>query len=412
MGLHKSIVAADLPDPLKYALSVIHCHPRFHHTHTHTHMRRAQVAIQLPGRQQQQQPPTADDDGVQSPRYTVENLAGYFVPCPEDTSLSTEGHSCSDRVERDSDAQRGRATAADPASSHTSPLTSVRETRVWAQDCILRSARRIRDVARRGGSQGVSHSSSKGRKRRLDTDGDYVPPEDSDNTPGSSDGEYSAYEDDNTGENPQQASGAVSGACRRGEAGKSDGGGGSSGCEESDCSDISAASDNSSCSFAARRRTQKRGRWGGRVAVRAGAPGSRCFLCDYCTSLEVRFVTTFISDNIANMDVGLMAEQIRKYVFDKRPEYSEGNHGLEVATIKNHIRQHMLSPTVRIADMMRHLLKLCDTLRSGLECVDPDTGESSADKSNIDTYLKVVTKVLDMYKMSETNKMLFASTEK
>ena len=110
--------------------------------------------------------------------------------------------------------------------------------------------------------------------------------------------------------------------------------------------------------------------------------------------------------------VGLMSEQIRKYIFDKRPEYSKGNHGLEIHVIRRHIRQHMLSPTVRIADMMRHLLKLCDTLRGNLERVDPDTGESMADRSNIDTYLKVVTKVLDMYKMSETNKMLFANAEK
>ena len=143
------------------------------------------------------------------------------------------------------------------------------------------------------------------------------------------------------------------------------------------------------------------------------AKGVRCFLCDYCTSQEVRFVTTFIADNIANMEIGFMAEQIRKYIIDKRPEYSEPFvHGLETVAIKRHIRQHMLSPTVRIADMMRHLLKLCDTLRGNLERVDPDTGETTADRSNIDTYLKVVTKVLDMYKMSETNKMLFANTEK
>lgn len=145
-----------------------------------------------------------------------------------------------------------------------------------------------------------------------------------------------------------------------------------------------------------------------------GKSGIRCFLCDYCTSQEVRFVTTFIADNIANMEIGFMAEQIRKYILDKRPEYAEpyGAHGLEVISIKRHIKQHMLSPTVRIADMMRHLLKLCDTLRLNLERVDPETGESTADRSQIDIYLKVVTKVLDMYKMSETNKMLFANTEK
>ena len=84
----------------------------------------------------------------------------------------------------------------------------------------------------------------------------------------------------------------------------------------------------------------------------------------------------------------------------------------QVQTIRKHIRQHMLSPTVRIADMMRHLLSLCDTMRGSLERVDPDTGETMSDRSNIDTYLKVVTKVLDMYKMSETNKMLFSNTEK
>jgi hypothetical protein len=175
----------------------------------------------------------------------------------------------------------------------------------------------------------------------------------------------------------------------------------------------SSSSENSSSSSESEEETRSesgRKRKKRDAAVAGHAP--RCFLCDYCTSQEVRFVTTFIADNIANMDMGLMAEQIRKYIFEKRPEYSTGHHGLEVVTIRKHIRQHMLSPTVRIADMMRHLMKLCDTLRGNLEKVDPDTGESTADRSNIDTYLKVVTKVLDMYKMSETNKMLFSSTEK
>jgi hypothetical protein len=72
----------------------------------------------------------------------------------------------------------------------------------------------------------------------------------------------------------------------------------------------------------------------------------------------------------------------------------------------------MLAPTVRIADMMRHLLKLCENLRGNLDRIDPDTGEVTTDRSNVDTYLKVVSKVLDMYKMSETNKMLFANSEK
>lgn len=139
--------------------------------------------------------------------------------------------------------------------------------------------------------------------------------------------------------------------------------------------------------------------------------GNKCFLCDYCTSNEVKFVSSFISDNIANMDVMCMAKQIQCYILEKRPEFSQGSHGLEVVSIRKHIRQHMLSPTVRIADMMRHLLNLLESMRGNLERVDEETGESSADRSNIDIYLKVVTKVLDMYKMSETNKMLFANVD-
>lgn len=140
--------------------------------------------------------------------------------------------------------------------------------------------------------------------------------------------------------------------------------------------------------------------------------GPKCFLCDYCTSAEVRFVSSFISDNIANMDVLCMSKQIQSYILEKRPEFGRGgSHGLEVVSIRRHIRQHMLSPTVRIADMMRHLLNLLESMRNNLERVDEETGEVSADKSGIDIYLKVVTKVLDMYKMSETNKMLFANSD-
>jgi hypothetical protein len=54
----------------------------------------------------------------------------------------------------------------------------------------------------------------------------------------------------------------------------------------------------------------------------------RCFLCDYCTSAEARFVSTFIADNIANMDVSYMAQQIRNYVLDKRPEWVPPMHPL------------------------------------------------------------------------------------
>lgn len=132
-------------------------------------------------------------------------------------------------------------------------------------------------------------------------------------------------------------------------------------------------------------------------------------------------MTGFIADNVANMDLMLMAEQITDYICKERgeilqpegpdadaPDVLKRRHGIDVPAVCRHIRMHMLCPAVRIADMMRHLLRLCDNLRSNLEKVDPDTGETVLDRGNVDTYLKVVTKVMDMYKMSETSKMLFA----
>jgi hypothetical protein len=110
------------------------------------------------------------------------------------------------------------------------------------------------------------------------------------------------------------------------------------------------------------------------------------------------------------MDLLLMAEQISDYICQQRPGEVQCRRraGIDAEAVARHIRQHMLAPNVRIADMMRHLLKLCETLRRSLERVDPDTGENIVDRGNVDTYLKVVTKVMDMYKMSETSKMLFA----
>jgi hypothetical protein len=114
------------------------------------------------------------------------------------------------------------------------------------------------------------------------------------------------------------------------------------------------------------------------------------------------------------MDVGFMAQQIQEFLFEKRPDLKQNfrQYGLEVNVIRKHIRLHMLAPTVRIADMMRHLLALSDTLRNNLYREDPDTGDVCADRANVDTYLKVVTQVLNMYKMSEPSKMLFAHVEK
>lgn len=305
--------------------------------------------------------------------HTIDSLQGVFNPCPssdeddEEEVPSFGGHQHQEQQEDQE--QQGDQEVSD-MDGDLSPRGAVQRTREWARRSILETAGLMQaSPAGAGGAGGAGADASSSRRKRPREDAGFDPPGSTTSTSSTDD---------------------------EGEGGADDGRS-SDGSSSDDDHDPDRGRDPSSLQD-------------GGSSQNGGPP--RCFLCDYCTSQEVRFVTTFISDNIANMDVGLMAEQIRRYIFDKRPEYKEGRHGLEVNTIRKHIREHMLSPTVRIADMMRHLLRLCDTLRGNLERVDPDTGESTADRSNIDTYLKVVTKVLDMYKMSETNKMLFANAEK
>lgn len=323
-------------------------------------------------------------------QHTVESLKGIFNPClgEEEEDLHTKNKS----------SQRFIAGK--------TPIESVKNTRNFAHKSILRKASSSTVQEEEEESSSSSDKdyipSSPGASSSDDDnkeDGDYNSQESEEESQDNEDDNHSEEEDseeESSGEESDSSSTTTDESSRR------------RGRRNSDRNDDDDSSDDDDDSDGGTRSKKKKRR---RMASNM-KNNNRCFLCDYCTSQEVRFVTGFIADNIANMEVGLMAEQIRKYIFEKRPEYATGHHGLEVLTIRKHIREHMLSPTVRIADMMRHLLKLCDTLRGNLEKIDPDTGESTADRSNIDTYLKVVTKVLDMYKMSETNKMLFANTEK
>lgn len=286
--------------------------------------------------------------------HTIESLRGVFNPFPT-APPPAQQHGQQQHSSQQQQQQHHSTPASQrpPLQASTTPRESVQRTREWARRSILQSAGLL------------SESAEVPSRQKRPRDGHQQQEEEEDSTSSS---------------------------------------------EEEDEEGSSGSDTGSTTSTRPATRSQAQQQQQQQPGVARGT--ARCFLCDYCTSQEVRFITTFISDNIANMEVTLMAEQIRKYIFDKRPEYSQGSHGLEVPVIRRHIREHMLSPTVRIADMMRHLLKLCDTLRGNLERVDPDTGESTADRSNIDTYLKVVTKVLDMYKMSETNKMLFSNAEK
>jgi hypothetical protein len=71
-----------------------------------------------------------------------------------------------------------------------------------------------------------------------------------------------------------------------------------------------------------------------------------------------------------------------------------------------HINEHIIHPHVKMACTIRSLVTVADTLRAGLQHLDPDTNEILVDIKNTELYLKVVGQIITSYKM-EGGKLLF-----
>ena len=74
-----------------------------------------------------------------------------------------------------------------------------------------------------------------------------------------------------------------------------------------------------------------------------------------------------------------------------------------------HLREHMLTPNVRMASIVRSLITLAETLRCTLQQIDEDTGEVMVDIKNTELYLKVISQIHNVYK-TEGARMLFSGT--
>lgn len=100
----------------------------------------------------------------------------------------------------------------------------------------------------------------------------------------------------------------------------------------------------------------------------------------------------------------LMAERVHEALVDKCPM----NEGIGLDEVREHIMVHTLSPSVRVACIMRSLLRLSDKLEGITTTFDPTTGRTEVDAKNVAVYLKVVSEVMQMYRTGEVSKLLFS----
>lgn len=188
---------------------------------------------------------------AQPGKHTYESLKGVFVPCPLPSASSSSLH--------------GRVVVGE---KNMNPSMSVAATRRMADKSILSASNRLGGNSGHVGEDDVQ-------------DPTYRQP--SSASASSSDEDESDSEDDESDSEDESES--------------SSSGSSASSSESEDSEDEES------------RRARKRRKKAQQQQQQQNPLGTanRCFLCDYCTSKEVRFVSTFISDNIANMEVSRLS---------------------------------------------------------------------------------------------------------
>lgn len=133
-----------------------------------------------------------------------------------------------------------------------------------------------------------------------------------------------------------------------------------------------------------------------------------CWLCEYSDDAVARSISKFISDQAVTMGPDLMAERVHELLIEKCPMCD----GIGLDDVREHIVSHTLCPAVRVACIMRSLLKLSDKLESITTSFDPATGRTEVDAKNVSVYLKVVSEVMQMYRTGEVSKLMFSQESK
>jgi hypothetical protein len=130
----------------------------------------------------------------------------------------------------------------------------------------------------------------------------------------------------------------------------------------------------------------------------------RCWLCEFSDDPVARSLSRFITDQAVIMGPELMAERVHETLIEKCPMAE----GIGLDEVREHIMVHTLCPSVRVACILRSLLKLTDKLEGITTSVDPETGQTVVEAKNVTVYLKVVSEVMQMYRTGEVGRMLFA----
>lgn len=132
-----------------------------------------------------------------------------------------------------------------------------------------------------------------------------------------------------------------------------------------------------------------------------------CWLCEFSDDPTAKALTRFMNEQSVTMGPDLLAERVHESLVDTVPSAQ----GIGLETVREHIYSHMLQPGVRVACVMRSLLKLVTRLEATTVSTDPDTGETVVDSKSLGAYLKVISEVMTMYRTGEVNRLMFSPSD-
>ena len=141
--------------------------------------------------------------------------------------------------------------------------------------------------------------------------------------------------------------------------------------------------------------------------MNSGAAHPHCFLCRFNTHRDSVEMHQFIQEHIGTMHVDSLSREVHAELVGRKEQMTDAcSDDISLEVVREHITSHTLNPVIRVGMMLRELLELKDRMKGELHKVDANGQQLGMDPKMIESYLRVQTQVLNVYR-SERSKLQF-----
>jgi len=126
-----------------------------------------------------------------------------------------------------------------------------------------------------------------------------------------------------------------------------------------------------------------------------------CFMCKYATETRVVEYSNFVIKEAHRATPLELATQICADL------QRDGVDSVNEAGVARHIAEHMTHPAVKVATLIRELDSTRRTVHRSILSTDPESGQTGVDVNNVNTYVRIVGAMQQLYKLGDPSKLTF-----